>query len=549
MGRCAPPRIREAGDSAMLIQLEPVIDAVVNAKAVAIAEWLRGATIAGVRDVVSTYRSVAVMFDPLETKRDHLAFAIDRACAATPHVTTGALIEVPVSYGGEAGADLAEVAAWAGVSPEQVIERHSAQTYRVFMLGFTPGFAYMGRVDPSIAAPRRASPRLRVPAGAVAIAGQQTGVYPRESPGGWQLIGRTSVSLFDPSRRPASLFSPGDRVKFVRENGSVARRSNVDERRSQGESRSRRETSATRLMTILTPGLFTTVQDLGRWGHQGSGLPVAGAMDAVSHRMANALVGNPQGAATLEVTLSGPEIRFEASATVAITGADLGAAIDGVALPPNRPRRSSAGAVLRFSGRRSGCRAYIACDGGIDVPLVLGSRSTHTPSGLGGLDGRALRSGDQVGIGNAAAAGSRSVDAPRVVVGGVKLRVLPGPHDDSFDTSAYDTLLRSRYIVTPQSNRMGYRLDGPPLPVAERDMISDATFPGAIQVPPSGQPILLMADRQTVGGYPQIATVITADMGLAAQLAPGDWVEFDICTHREAIVALVEQEGTLRSIG
>jgi len=217
IGRSSTPGLRLAGDSAFLIELEAVIDPAVSAKAIAIASALLGANVAGVRDVVTAYRSVAVFFDPLVTDADVLRSAMTEACRATPQVTSGASIDVPVSYGGEDGPDLESLSVWAQMAPDAVIERHASATYRVFMLGFLPGFAYMGSVDTAIAAPRHATPRTRVPAGSVGIAGRQTGIYPCESPGGWQVIGRTRTPVFDPSRQPASLFAPGDSVRFVRE--------------------------------------------------------------------------------------------------------------------------------------------------------------------------------------------------------------------------------------------------------------------------------------------------------------------------------------------
>jgi antagonist of KipI len=314
---------------------------------------------------------------------------------------------------------------------------------------------------------------------------------------------------------------------------------------------SRTKAEPVRSVTVLKPGLFTTVQDTGRWGYQSSGVPVSGALDAGSHRQANALVGNDRDAATLEVTLAGPELRFDTAATIAITGAQLSPAHDGASVEMNTPLRVRPGSVLRFGERIAGARSYIAFDGGVAVPPVLGSRATHALTAMGGFRGRPLAQGDILPLAPAARPPARRhPDLDRSAVrGGARVRVLPGPQDDFFPEEAFTSLQRSRFKVASQSDRMGYRLIGPLVPrVAEREMISDATFPGAIQVPVSGEPILLMADRQTTGGYPQIAIVITADLPLAAQLAPGDWIEFQICTRAEALAALVAQEGKLLAI-
>jgi antagonist of KipI len=258
-------------------------------------------------------------------------------------------------------------------------------------------------------------------------------------------------------------------------------------------------------------------------------------------------VGNDADAATLEVTLAGPELRIEHGAMVAVAGADLQASIDGVSTPAGVTVVCRPGSVLRFGDRRSGARAYVAFDGGIDVRPILGSRATHVGAALGGLEGRALVAGDRLPLALATSHAVRAI-APRAIRidGGARLRVLPGPQDDFFAEPAFTLLERTRFLVTTQSNRMGYRLSGARVPrIPNREMISDAAFVGGIQVPASGEPILLMSDRQTTGGYPQMATVITADLPLAGQLAPGDWVEFVRCTRSEAIAALRDQEAML----
>lgn len=542
------PVIREAGDAALLLELDPVIAPEVNARAVAAATALRQEAPPGVRDVVPTYRTVAVYFDPLRVDVDGLRRALERAAQAPPASTESRTIEVPTVYGGAAGPDLDALATTAGLSAAEVVECHTGTTYRVYMLGFLPGFAYLGTVDPRIAAPRLASPRLAVPAGSVGIAGRQTGIYPRLSPGGWRIVGRTALTLFDPARTPAALLRPGDHVRFVPvPAASTEPDPQVDDRQPPVPALA----PAARGVTVLSAGLLTTVQDEGRWGHQASGVPVAGALDRVSARVANALVGNPRGTPMLEATLVGPELRIDCAARVAVAGGDLDARLDGRPLPPHAPSTCRAGSVLRFGARRAGARTYIAFDGGLALPRILGSASTHVLSGLGGLGGRALQTGDRLPLGPEQGAPG----TPRVEIvsparpGGARLRVLPGPQDDCFPEAAFELLERTRFTIAPQSDRMGYRLVGGRLPREDgREMVSDATVPGALQVPPSGEPILLMCDRQTTGGYPQMVTVISADLPVAGQLAPGDWVEFERCTRAEALAALIAQESRLLAL-
>lgn len=538
--------IREAGDSALLLQLEGGIDAQINARVLAIADAVRRELVPGVRDVVSTYRSVAVHFDPLQLEAGEVRALLERVLTAPVAPPRGKTVEVPVAYGSEYGPDLEEVARFAGLSPREVIERHASAEYRVFMLGFLPGFAYLGKVDGRIAAPRRASPRLRVPGGSVGIAGEQTGIYPRQSPGGWQLIGRTAMRLFDPARAPSAILAPGDSVRFVPVDFAdvVFGVSRVDARVTEALPE-----PGARSVTVLRPGILTTVQDLGRRGHEAAGVTASGALDQVAHRVANALVGNEPDAATLEATISGPELRFDHDATIAVTGADLAATLDGSTIPLRRSVVCRAGSTLQFGARRSGARACIAFDGGVNVPRALGSRATHVLSGIGGIDGRALVAGDRVPLGpRSAAPPERRIETPLTLpAGGARVRVLPGPQDDWFPDPALETLQRTRFTVGVNSDRMGYRLTGAGRIARNAgEMITDATFAGGIQIPPSGEPIVLMADRQTTGGYPQIATVITADLPAVGQLAPGDWIEFEVCSRSEAISALRAQEAMLR---
>jgi inhibitor of KinA len=215
-GRTHGFRIVTAGDSALVVEFAERIDPEVNGRVVALAETIDAERIGGVRDVVPTFRSVAIYFDPLRTDFDRLSERLERAAAdARPAATIAREpIRIPVSYGGASGPDLEEVARYAGMTEAEVITLHSAPVYRVYMLGFVPGFAYMGTVDPRIAAPRRSTPRLRVPSGSVGIAGGQTGIYPSETPGGWQLIGRTLLKPFDPSRAEPFLLKAGDSVEF-----------------------------------------------------------------------------------------------------------------------------------------------------------------------------------------------------------------------------------------------------------------------------------------------------------------------------------------------
>ncbi len=304
-------------------------------------------------------------------------------------------------------------------------------------------------------------------------------------------------------------------------------------------------------LRVLAPGLLTTAQDRGRWGHQSIGVSVSGAMDPFAHRLANALVGNTRAAATLEVTLTGPSIRFDDARAVAVAGAVFDLFVDDQPVPHAATVAVGAGAVLRFGARRRGARAYLAVSGGIDVPLLLGSRATHLPTGIGGWHGRPLRRDDHVPLGQPTPQRRRAVHhtsaEPDVATPAV--RVLAGPDAGRFAPDALEALVSEPYHVSVDSDRMGFRLEGPVLRHrAKADIVSDATPFGTLQVPASGQPVLLMADRQTTGGYARLATVISADLGIAGQAAPGDALRFVVCDRAEALRALVRRERPLLAL-
>jgi len=304
---------------------------------------------------------------------------------------------------------------------------------------------------------------------------------------------------------------------------------------------------------VLVPGQLTTVQDLGRPGWQRDGVTPGGALDARALRLANLLVGNAEGAAALELTLTGPTLRFLAEALVAVTGADFEVTVSGRRLPAWRPVRLAAGTELVLGAATAGCRGYLAVAGGVAVPRVLGGRGTHLAAGFGGVNGRALRAGDVLKNGPpsawarrlaAALAGPDTFAAARWEISAEArpargtapvVRVVRGPQWDWFGAAARERLLAARYSVTARSDRMGLRLAGPPLTDGGLpELVSEGVATGTIQVPPDGQPIVLLADRQTVGGYPKIANVATVDLSPLAQVKPGDTVGFSEVAVAEA---------------
>ena len=308
-------------------------------------------------------------------------------------------------------------------------------------------------------------------------------------------------------------------------------------------------------LEILEPGMLTTVQDQGRTGYQRFGVPVSGALDTYALQVANIMVGNDETQAGLEMTVLGPRVRFLADTWIALTGADLTPLLDDEPVPPWQAVEVRSGGVLAFRAPRDGARAYIAVAGGIDVPVVMGSRSTYVTGSIGGLEGRALRAGDILvtlpGDSNGRKIENRLPDHLAVPYYGheQEIRVVLGPQDNAFTSEGIATFLGSEYSVSMDSDRMGCRLDGPRVEhVSGPDIVSDGTPLGAVQIPGDGRPIILLADRGTTGGYTKIATVISADVGNLAQAMPGDTVSFSAVSVEEAHAILRQRRKILRDI-
>ncbi|MCD8338360.1 MAG: biotin-dependent carboxyltransferase family protein [Lachnospiraceae bacterium] len=289
---------------------------------------------------------------------------------------------------------------------------------------------------------------------------------------------------------------------------------------------------------VINPGALTTVQDIGRTGYQALGMPCSGVMDTRAYQAANDLIGNKPGEAVLEFTLFGGIYQIEDDAILALTGADMTPLLDGTVCPMNRPFPVKKGQTLMLGTALSGCRSYLAVSGGIDVPILLGSRSTNLKCAIGGLEGRALRAGDLLPTGISSIIYSDVADRSspsRVYPEDLTVRVIGGPQEDLFTEQGLETFYTSTYTVTQESDRMGCRLAGAAIDSKHgTDIVSDAIVFGSIQVTPAGQPIILLADRQTTGGYAKIATVCTADLPALAQMRPGYTVRFQRIAVEEA---------------
>lgn len=555
--------LQAMGDTAWLATKEGEVTPASLARVRALAADLESDRPAGVTDVVPAYNSVAVHYAPEDVATEHgeapwrvVAEWIERhlggkAPAAAKARRAGRAHVVPVCYGGEHGPDLAAVAKTAKLSPEAAAALHASVDYQVAAVGFTPGFPYLFGLPEKLVAPRRATPRLRVPAGSVGIGGAQTGVYPRETPGGWNLIGRTAAELFDPARaeRPA-LFAPGDTVRFraVADLAEAAKKSE----------RARTNPAGRSGFEVLKPGTLTTVQDLGRAGLGSMGVGRGGALDVWAAMTANLAVGNAPDAPVLECTYVGPVLRFIGPAIVAGCGAES------AGLSAGRPVAVKAGDVIDCSALTRGARLYLAVAGGVRAPLVLGSASTAVGAGFGGLEGRALRAGDRLTVGGGLE--EKRVPGPWRLASPVpppakkdviEIRLVPGPDWARIfkrmgsPAGAVRAVESRRFQLSAKSDRMGLRLQGEPFTApGGGDGWSRPVVPGTVQLPPDGQPIVLIGEGQTIGGYPQLGQVASVDLAKLAQARPGAEIVFrvvDITAAQQARVHLARDLARLRT--
>ncbi|MFT3717122.1 5-oxoprolinase/urea amidolyase family protein [Pseudorhodoferax sp.] len=517
---------------ALLVELDDL------PQTLALLASLQAQPLAGVDEIVPAARTLLLQFRPAAVTPAQLAAAIaarplDRAAARA-----GRCVEIEVDYSGE---DLDEVAGLLGMTRAEVIAAHTGSDYAVAFVGFAPGFAYLSGGDPRLDVPRRSTPRTRVPAGAVALAGTFSAVYPQASPGGWQLIGVTRAPMWDLSRPVPALLQPGLRVRFVDAARRAARPAPAAVPSPSPASApapappAAAPAPAGAALQVLRPGLQALFQDLGRPGQAGQGVSASGALDRAALRAANRLVGNPPDAAALETVDGGFELLSQGDTVVAVTGADgplaLAPAAGGAPLPQPRwqPLALADGDRLALGAPVAGLRSYLAVRGGFAVAPVLGSCATDTLARLGPAP---IAAGDRLPV-HATAHGV--VGAPELPPAlpsparPVVLDVVLGPRTDWFTDEAVALFAAQEWTVTPQSNRVGLRLAGA-TPLARRrhdELPSEGTVAGAIQVPASGQPVLFLADHPLTGGYPVIGAVAPHHLDLAGQIPVGARIRFN----------------------
>jgi KipI family sensor histidine kinase inhibitor len=518
--------VRAVGTRAVLAELTGTQD-VLALQALLVANPLPGQM-----DVLAAAETVLVKTESPAAARRIAALLLQLDLTA-PVQRAGDLVVIDTVYD---GADLAEVGQLTGLGAEGVIAAHSGQIWTVAFAGFAPGFGYMVGEHQELEVPRRSSPRTAVPLGSVALAGNYSAVYPRSSPGGWQLIGHTGAKMWDLDREQPALASPGHRVQFrpVRESVALA---------AEPPTTGAQPDDPASGLRIVSPGLHSLIQDLGRHGHSALGVSAAGALDRASLRRANRLVGNAPSAAAIETVAGGLTVRAVGDQVLAVTGApselivEAPSDADADAEAGDAPLRRTApmaapfalldGETLRLGAPERGFRSYLAVRGGIDTTPVLGSRSTDTMSGIGPeplTAGRVFATG---GDSESGVVGDPELQPDFPGTGVTVLDVVPGPRADWFDQAALESFTAQDWDVLPQSNRVGMRLAGTPLQRSRPgELPSEGTVAGAIQIPPEGLPVLFLADHPVTGGYPVIAVVVDSQLDLAAQIPIGAKIRF-----------------------
>ncbi|MCZ0964354.1 urea amidolyase family protein [Paracoccus benzoatiresistens] len=478
----------------------------------ALFDALGADSIEGVTEIIPAARTLMIRVAPGFAADGALAAAIQARQPAPGTVRQegpAEVVEIPMTYD---GIDLADVAAHLGLSVAEVIAAHQAATWQVAFCGFAPGFAYMTCDDPRFGLPRRPAPRTRIPAGSVALAARFCGIYPQDTPGGWQLIGTTRVPMWDLSRDPPALLRPGVRTRFVEGVAEIHPSSAMAAPQGQPA------------LTVLQTAFPLVFQDEGRPGQGGQGVSASGALDMGALHRANRALGNPPGAPVLEITLGPVRLRAEQSVTLALTGAAQ-AHVAGHTMPATFAL--DAGDEVLIPPPAAGMRSYLALRGGFDVALVLGSAATDTLAFVGPealTNGARLYAANNLATAVAAPEDQLALPKPGDIV---ELPVTLGPRADWFTPDMIAHFLSQDWLVTPQSSRVGIRLEGASVTREDAcELPSEGTEPGAIQIPHSGQPVLFLADHPLTGGYPVIATLLPSALDLAGQIPPGARIRF-----------------------
>ena len=527
----------DLADGSAVVEYPGASDEAANAAAVSLAASLGTAPPSGLRDVVPGARTLFLTFDPRVLSHEALRRELSARAAGAAAGVPPREHAVEVLYGGEGGPDLEEIARAAGLDPSEFARRHAAGEYTAAFLGFAPGFAYLTGLDPTLVTPRLATPRPRVPAGSVAIGGAYTGIYPGGTPGGWRLIGRAALRLFDEDREPAALFAAGDRVRFVEV--GPARFAALERELAAASSQLATSPGGRPVFRVVKPGVFSAVEGAPRFGRSGAGIAPGGAMDPRALARGNASLGNAPNAGAIEMSLLGPELEAVTEVVVAAAGAPMEASRNAVAADLSRPVALVPGDRLRFGAARGGARTYLCVAGGLQAPGRLGlTRRLEAGEIL-----MAVPSGSREPGGSTGAAADGLAELPGVSEIAVRI-VLEPRRSRFFSEAAVARALDTRFRVSSTSDRRGIRLEGEPIRgLGSSEMPPEGTALGTIQVPADGHAIVLGPDRPITGGYARIGTVVAADWGRIAQAPPGGVVRFVAVALSEALSARAAAAG------
>jgi len=533
------------GQRALIIQWPEVIDPKIIAQ---IWQLRRALAHESIQDSIVAYHSLTLVFWlPQETFTPWIDWIrknwATKAMGAPANITRQMVqehqnkpskktIEIPVCYDPELAPDL-EAFLWAkNLSLKALIKAHTAEEYPLYFYGFQPGFMYLGGLNPELHHPRKSIPSHRVPAGSVAIGGAQTGIYPNEAPGGWHVIGRCPIKLFDPMAPQPILARPEDRIKFRAIDKNECQTILAQSQKASNLKANDPSPAANfGQIEVIKPGLYSSIQDKGRFGFAHLGLPQSGAIDQEAHRLANELLGNPEDCATVEITFGGAAFKFQSASIIALTGANYSPTINQRDISMNEPIKVHSGDVLNFGLRKSGVRTYLGVWGGMHSPKIMGSRSqykTITPE-------FSLTKGTLIPIHQPQIKDCSATNPILAIMTmptpenspdhSIEIEVSLGPEYHQLNASQRNNLLKD--FTIGRNDRMGYLLQEM-VSNKLQSMHTSGVLPGTVQLTPGGQIIILMNEGQTTGGYPRIFQLTDKAKALLSQCAQGQKIKFKI---------------------
>lgn len=563
-----PPEIIALNESTLLLHWNREPNPALLQYLLALQHYLQQLPFAGYRETVTAYNTMAVFYEPTAVEL-HQHPTVFSAVAAhmlqalqwvpDSPATAGQIVTIPVCYDASNGADLVKVAAEKGMDIASLAALHCSKLYDVYAIAFLPGFPYLGFLPPQLETHRRERPRPHVPAGSVAIAGLQTGIYPFNSPGGWNIIGRTPLELFDPDRNPPFLLQAGDRVQFESISSEVFTHMQQHGIRKEPDTGFFNNTLP--LLQVEQAGYQATLHDGGRTGYRNRGLPGCAPTAPLTARLANLLVGNQPGDTVLELPQARYQLRLLEGAVLAFTGGGLQPTLNGNPIDLNKPFWAPAGSLLQLQQPHPGYRLYLAVSGGWAAQPFMGSTATDLRLQRGGMLGRVLKTGDilhqqpltttQQQLAKLLRTGVE-ITLPSAALNkfGTQIPVLPGPDWNKLPAPVQQKLRENAFTVLNNSNRTGWCINGHlPRHALESKQYSVPVTTGTVQYTPSGELLVLGPDGPTMGGYPHVLQLTAGALNSMAQLRPGDRFRWELTDITTAEKLYLEQEAGLQRIG